>query len=142
MKLEGILAQRVPGPAQFGLSDIKYLSPLDFILKRSLPLCVGLCVLCVHSVHMYTEDDLGCSSAGPVHLTFLRQSLSVAWMHSEQQGSLCLCLSYASVTSVIWESNSDPRVCTVSASPNGPSFLTLDQLTDIGKDIRREFPFH
>lgn len=84
MKLEGIIAQLVAGPAQFGLSDIKYLlSPLDFpILQRSLPLCVSLCVLRVHSVHMYTgrpEDDLRCHSAGPVHLTFLRQSLSVAW---------------------------------------------------------------
>lgn len=67
MKLEGIIAQLVSGPAQFGLSDIKYLSPLDFpSLQRSLPLCVSLCVLCVPSVHRDTgrpEDDLRCHSA-------------------------------------------------------------------------------
>lgn len=52
--------------------------------------------------------------------------------------SIRLRLSYASVTSVIWGSNSGPRVCTVSASLNGPSFLTLDQLANVGKDVRRE----
>lgn len=51
MELEGIIAQLVPGPAQFGLSDIKYLSPLDFILKRSL--CGFVCLVCAQCAYVH-----------------------------------------------------------------------------------------